>query len=73
MGIALNTVQEDSIMSEENYNETVLIPLLEKKVHDLTTANIMAEARLQIALKEKAQLQKQLEEQTAEPVSPTVS
>ena len=73
MGTALNTVQEDSIMSEENYNETVLIPLLEKKVHDLTTANIMAEARLQISLKEKAQLQKQLEEQTAEPVSPTVS
>jgi len=60
-------------MSAENYNETVLIPLLEKKVHDLTTANILAEARLQIAMKEKAELEKQLAEQTAEPVSPTVS
>lgn len=45
----------------ENYNETVLIPLLEKKVHTLTSAVILAEAKLEIAQKEKAELQKQLD------------
>lgn len=45
----------------ENYNETVLIPLLEKKVHNLTIAVILAEAKLEIAQKEKAELQKQLD------------
>lgn len=45
----------------ENYNETVLIPLLEKRVHSLTSAVILAEAKLEIALKEKAELQKQLD------------
>lgn len=45
-------------MSTENYNETVLLPLLEKKVHELTTALILAEAQLQIALKQKAELEK---------------
>lgn len=46
---------------QENYNETVLIPILEKKVHTLTSAGILAEAKLEIALKEKAELQKQLD------------
>jgi|LakMenEpi03Aug12_release.lakeMendotaPanAssembly.Ray.scaffolds.fasta_scaffold00157_76 hypothetical protein len=45
----------------ENYNETVLIPLLEKRVHSLTSSVILAEAKLEIALKEKAELQKQLD------------
>ncbi len=45
----------------ENYNETVLIPLLEKRVHNLTSNLILAEAKLEIALKEKAELQKQLD------------
>jgi hypothetical protein len=45
----------------ENYNETVLIPLLEKKVHALTSSVILAEAKLEIANKEKAELQKQLD------------
>ena len=45
----------------ENYNETVLIPLLEKKVHTLTSAVILAEAKLEIANKEKAELQKKLD------------
>lgn len=45
----------------ENYNETVLIPLLEKRVHTLTSSVILAEAKLEIALKEKAELQKQLD------------
>ena len=44
----------------ENYNETVLIPILQNKVNDLTTQTIVLEAKLQIALKEKAELQKQL-------------
>jgi hypothetical protein len=49
-------------MNQENYNETVLVPLLEKKVHELTSANILLDAKLQIALKEKVELQKQLDE-----------
>jgi hypothetical protein len=57
--------KEDSIMipenNAENYNETVLIPLLEKKVHALTSSVILAEAKLEIANKEKAELQKQLD------------
>ncbi len=48
-------------MSTENYNETVLLPLLEKKVHELTSALILAEAQLQIALKQKAELQKKVD------------
>ena len=48
-------------MSTENYNETVLLPLLEKKVHELTSALILAEAQLQIALKQKAELQKKID------------
>ena len=53
-------------MNQENYNETVLVPLLEKKVHELTSANILLDAKLQIALKEKVELQKQLDEKKAE-------
>jgi len=45
----------------ENYNETVLIPILQNKVNDLTTQTIVLEAKLQIALKEKAELQKRLD------------
>jgi len=45
----------------ENYNETVLIPILQNKVNELTTQTIVLEAKLQIALKEKAELQKQLD------------
>ena len=48
-------------MSTENYNETVLLPLLEKKVHELTSALILAEARVQITIKEKAELQKKID------------
>ena len=45
----------------ENYSETVLIPILQNKVNELTTQTIVLEAKLQIALKEKAQLQTQLD------------
>ena len=37
----------------ENYNETVLIPILQNKVNDLVTQGIVLEARLEIAKKEK--------------------
>jgi len=46
----------------ENYNETVLIPILQNKVNDLVTQGIVLEARLEIAKKEKAELQKKLDE-----------
>ena len=46
----------------ENYNETVLIPILQKKVNDLFTQTIVLEAKLEIALKEKTALEKQLSE-----------
>lgn len=56
----------------ENYNETVLIPILEKRVHDLTSAGIMAEAKLQIAMKEKEQLEKQVSSLKAQLVAEEV-
>lgn len=46
----------------ENYNETVLIPILQSKVNDLTTQTIVLEAKLQIAQKEKAAVEKRLSE-----------
>ena len=46
----------------ENYNETVLIPILQKKANDLFTQTIVLEAKLEIALKEKTALEKQLSE-----------
>lgn len=53
----------------ENYNETVLIPILQNKVNELTTHTIVLEAKLQIALKEKAQLQTQLDA-ASQPATP---
>jgi len=49
-------------MNQENYNETVLIPLLEKKIHTLTSNTVLLEAKLEIAEKQKADLQKQLDD-----------
>lgn len=48
----------------ENYNETVLIPILQNKVNDLLTQTILLEAKLQIAQKEKADVDKRLGEVT---------
>ena len=48
----------------ENYNETVLIPILQNKVNDLLTQTILLEAKLQIAQKEKAAVDKRLGEVT---------
>jgi hypothetical protein len=55
----------------ENYNETVLIPILQDKVNTLMAQNIVLEAKLQIAEKEKAALEKKLKE-TATPVEAVV-
>jgi hypothetical protein len=44
----------------ENYNETVLIPLLQEKLNDLTTQVIVLEAKLRIAAKEKAEMEKKI-------------
>lgn len=43
--------------TQENYNETVLIPILQKRVNALTTDTILLEAKLEIANKEKAKLE----------------
>jgi len=69
-------IPNEPVKQTENYNETVLIPLLEKRVHTLTSSAILAEAKLEIALKEKAELEKQLEaaQAAAKPVEvPAVS
>jgi Cdc6-like AAA superfamily ATPase len=36
----------------ENYNETVLIPILQKKMNDLTAESVLLQAKLEIAAKE---------------------
>jgi hypothetical protein len=36
----------------ENYNETVLIPILQKKMNDLTAESVLLQAKLDIAAKE---------------------
>lgn len=54
-------ISSEPAKQAENYNETVLIPLLEKKLHNMTSNLVLAEAKLEIALKEKAELQKQLD------------
>ena len=46
----------------ENYNETVLIPVLQDKVTALLNQTIILEAKLQIAEKQKAEIQKRLDE-----------
>ena len=54
----------------ENYNETVLIPVLQDKVTELMTHNILLEAKLQIAQKEKVALEKQISELKAQQAPP---
>ena len=46
----------------ENFNETVLIPVLQDKVTALLNQTIILEAKLQIAEKQKAEIQKRLDE-----------
>ncbi|NBR25373.1 MAG: hypothetical protein EBU08_16690 [Micrococcales bacterium] len=47
----------------ENYNETILIPILHKKVNQLTADNILLEAQVQILEKEKKVLEEKLNSQ----------
>ena len=49
-------------VQSENYNETVLIPVLQDKVTALMNQTIILEAKLQIAEKQKAEIQKRLDE-----------
>ena len=46
--------------TNENYNETVLIPILQKRVNALTTDTLLLEAKLEIANKEKAKVEEEL-------------
>lgn len=46
----------------ENYNETVLIPVLQERVSVLMNQTILLEAKLKIAEKQTAEIQKQLDE-----------
>lgn len=39
-------------VQSENYNETVLIPILQKKMNDLTAESVLLQAKLEIAAKE---------------------
>lgn len=39
-------------VQSENYNETVLIPILQKKMNDLTAETVLLQAKLEIAAKE---------------------
>jgi len=49
-------------VQSENYNETVLIPVLQDKVTALLNQTIILEAKLQIAEKQKAEIQKKLDD-----------
>ena len=45
-----------------NYNETVVIPFLQKKFQELTNQNLVLEVNLLIERQKNAQLEKDLEE-----------
>lgn len=48
-------------MSEtKNYNDTVLIPFLQRKIQELTTQNLILEANLVIERQKLADVQKEL-------------
>ena len=50
-------------MSDEiNYNETVVIPFLQKKFQELTNQSLVLEVNLLIERQKNAQLEKDLEE-----------
>ena len=48
-------------MSEPNYNETVVIPLLQKKFQELTNQNLVLEANLLIEKEKNSRLLQQME------------
>lgn len=49
-------------MSEPNYNETVVIPLLQRKFRDLTDQTLMLEANLLVERERNARLSQQITE-----------
>jgi hypothetical protein len=49
-------------MSEPNYNETVVIPLLQNKFRDLTQQNLVLEANLLVERERTAFLSRQIAE-----------
>lgn len=44
----------------ENYNETILIPILHKRINNLTADNLLLEARIQILEKEKKAIEEKV-------------
>lgn len=48
-------------MSEPNYNETVVIPLLQRKFQELISQNLMLEANLLVERERNAWLSSQLQ------------
>jgi hypothetical protein len=48
-------------MNEPNYNETVVIPLLQKKFQDLTNANLILEANLLVEKEKNAYLHRHID------------
>jgi len=48
-------------MNEPNYNETVVIPLLQKKFQELTNANLVLEANLLVEKEKNSYLHKQID------------
>ena len=48
-------------MNEPNYNETVVIPLLQKKFQDLTNTNLILEANLLVEKEKNAYLHRQID------------
>jgi hypothetical protein len=47
-------------MKEVNYNETVVLPFLEKKCKDLLSINLVLEARLVVEMERSKNLQEQV-------------
>jgi len=48
-------------MSEPNYNETIVIPLLQKKFQELMNQNLVLEANLLVEKERNSYLQKRLD------------
>jgi hypothetical protein len=49
-------------MKEVNYNETVILPLLQKKVQELSSSNLVLEAHLMVEQARNKDLQLRLDE-----------
>lgn len=49
-------------MKEVNYNETVILPLLQKKIQDLMNSNLIFEAHLLVEQTKNKDLQLRLDE-----------